>query len=84
MFTTRIGIRQPVVERGTPDVNVNFAHADMPAHGVPVPAVIITIVASSGNLSSFAPAVFAGLWFVGVPLASVELYRFSFLQFQVR
>lgn len=41
MFTTRIGIRQPVVERGICDIDINPAHADMPAHDLPVPAVII-------------------------------------------
>ena len=57
MFTTRIGIRQPVVERGICDIDINPAHADMPAHGLPVPAVIIRLVSSSLILFPFAPAV---------------------------
>ncbi|OYR28132.1 hypothetical protein CEV33_4562 [Brucella grignonensis] len=57
----------------------------MPAHGFSVPAVIIGIVSSSRvRLRSVAPAVFTDLLFVGVLLASIELCRFSFSQFQVQ
>lgn len=54
MFTTREGIRQPLVERGISDLNINPAHADMPAHGLWVPAIIIRIFSSS-CVAGFAP-----------------------------
>ncbi len=49
MFAMRIGIRQSIVERGISDININPAHADMPAHDLSLPAMIIRIVSPSGS-----------------------------------
>ena len=80
MFTTRKGIPHPLVERGICDIDINAAQADVPAHGLPVPAIFISMFSSSWRKSGFV----ASSVFDGVPVAQIDTYRFSFLEFQVQ